>query len=82
MGLNSHVEIAKHCYSMAHQLLRQVLERERERERERVVKANLRQYQPRYKVSLRLQTTLLFHKCLQHFTAMEFLVHTRVTLAN
>jgi hypothetical protein len=74
VGLDSHVEIAKHCYSMAHQLLRQVLER--------VVKANLRQYRPRYKVSLRLQTTLLFHKHLQHFTAMEFLVHTRVTLAN
>ena len=29
MGLNSHVEIAKHCYSMPDQLLRQVLERKR-----------------------------------------------------
>jgi hypothetical protein len=74
MGLNSHVEIAKHCYSMAHQLLRQVLEREWSK--------HLRQYRPRYKVSLRLQITLLFHKRLQHFTAMELLVHTRVTLAN
>ena len=29
-----------------------------------------------------LQTTLMLHKRLQHFTATKFLVHTRVTLAN
>src|SRR6266478_4763401 len=29
-----------------------------------------------------LQTTLMLHKRLQHFTAAKFLVHTRVTVAN
>jgi hypothetical protein len=60
---------------MPDQLLRQVLEGERS-------KAIYDSIGLVTNYRYALQTTLLFHKRLQHFTAVQFLVHTGVTLAN
>jgi hypothetical protein len=60
---------------MPDQLLRQVLERERS-------KAIYDSIGLVTNYRYALQTILILHKRLQYFTTTEFLVHTRVTLAN